>query len=407
MKNRYLEESVDNLCLMDHKMCFVSGPRQCGKTTFAKMLSSKRALHRYYNWDDVSFRRIWVKTPSELIPLGNGRDVPIVVFDEIHKEKLWKRKIKGIYDTLSDPCDIVVTGSARLSIYKKGSDSLLGRYFHFRLHPFSIRELSNARPVLPDDILGNIFSRTFDYKKQSQEILFRQLMQFGPFPEPFLLQHTQKARLWQKSRREIIIREDIRDISRIPDLSKIELMSALLPEKVGSLFSLNSVREDLEVSYDTVKRWLTYLKELYYIFEIKPYHKSIPRALKKEGKIYFWDYSEVPDESARFENLVASHLLKACHYWTDTGEGSFDLLYLRNKEKKEIDFLITRDGNPWLPVEVKLNDTNISSSWQPFLKSIQCEYGLQIVSKPHWEVKKIGNAQILVAGAGEILNYFV
>lgn len=225
-------------------MAFISGPRQCGKTTLAKMMASSRSSSRYYNWDDIEFRRLWTKTPKGVIPGGPG--LPILVLDELHKDKRWKRTLKGVYDTLERPCDILVTGSACLNVYQKGSDSLLGRYFHYRLSPFSLREMQ---------------------------------------------------------------RSDSR-----------------LPEKVGSPFSTNAMREDIEVAHDTLKRWISWLKELYFLFEIEPYSKRIARSLKKEGKIYMWDYSEVRDPGARFENLVAHHLLKACQFWTDTGEGDKEVL---------------------------------------------------------------------------------
>ena len=182
-------------------------------------------------------------------------------------------------------------------------------------------------------------------------------------------------------------------------------MVSLLPEKVGSLFSLNSIREDMEVSHDTVKRWLTYLKELYYLYEIKPYHQSIPRALKKEGKIYFWDFGEVDDPAARFENLIANHLLKACHFWTDTGYGRFDLFYLRNKEKQEIDFLIVKDDIPWIPLEVRTDSFSPSPNWRKFLHLLPCKKGVQIVAGPHRQQHRIGNKDVLVIGAAEFLDY--
>jgi uncharacterized protein len=227
------------------------------------------------------------------------------------------------------------------------------------------------------------------------------------FPEPFLSQDTRKTRIWRNNRVEMIIRHDLRDLTRIPELSQVEMLASLLPEKVGSPLSLTSLREDLEISFQTVRRWLNSLKELYYLFEVKPYHTSITRSLKKEGKIYLWDYSEILSESHRFENLVACHLLKTCHYWTDSGEGDFRLTYLRNKEKQEIDFLILRDEKPWLPVEVKLNETTPASNWKIFFKQIPCKRALQIVRKPQqWKLHSANGKHLLIASAHESLAYF-
>jgi hypothetical protein len=182
-------------------------------------------------------------------------------------------------------------------------------------------------------------------------------------------------------------------------------MTSLLPSRVGSLFSLASMGRDLEASIPTVRRWMTYLSDLYYLFEVKPWSRKIPRALRREGKVYLWDYGAVPDEAARFENLVAQHLLKACQTWTDTGEGDFRLHYLRTKEREEIDFLVVRDGEPWLPVEVKLSDGTPSPNWRRFAPLLPRRFGLQITRVPGWTLHEFPSGRIRVAGASEALGW--
>ena len=184
------------------------------------------------------------------------------------------------------------------------------------------------------------------------------------------------------------------------------MMTSILPGRVGSLFSFAAMSRDLETSIPTVKRWLSYLVQLYYAFEVKPWSRNVPRALKREGKVYLWDYAAIRDGSARFENLVACHLLKAVHYWTDTGEGEFELFMLRNKEKREVDFLVVRDGVPWLPVEAKLADTRPSDNWPAFLAALPCPRGVQIVNRPVRQIHSCGAKQVLVAGAAEALRWF-
>ncbi len=405
MRNRYLASAINSFSFTKHKIAMVSGPRQCGKTTLAKMLLKKRGAGTYYNWDEAEFRRTWTKKPSSLIPPSTPGVVPLVILDEIHKDRLWKRNLKGLYDTLVSPCDFLVTGSARLNVYRRGSDSMMGRFFHFRLHPFSLREMEQEDFLPPDKAMDFLFSRASERHQQGEKHL-ASLLAYGPFPEPLFGQDAQSARMWRRGHEQTVIREDLRDISHLPDLGRLELMASLIPERVGSLFSIASLREDMEIAFDTIRRWMTYLKELYYLFEIKPYSRNIVRSLRREGKVYLFDYPAVKDPDARFENLVACHLLKACHYWTDTGEGEFDLFYLRDKQKHEIDFLIVRDGIPWLPVEVKSNDMEPSKNWSRFLAVLPCKRGLQLVNRPVWNNHKLENGEILIAGAAEALHYF-
>jgi hypothetical protein len=405
MKDRSLAKAVEDLAFSSHKIAFVSGPRQCGKTTLAKMLLQQRETGIYRNWDEAEFRRAWAMNPSAIIPEAKDESVPLVVLDEVHKDRRWKRNLKGVFDTLTAPCDILVTGSARLNVYMKGSDSLMGRHLSFRLHPFSIRELHRSDVLAPETMREALFSRA-ERGAAAAETDLASLMKYGPFPDPLLGQDARKARLWRRSREKLVIREDLRDLSRLPDLGRIELMTTLLPERVGSLFSVASLSRDLEASIPTISRWVSYLKSLYYLFEIKPYSKRITRSIRREGKVYLWDYAVVRNAAARFENLVACHLLKACHFWTDTGEGDFELFFLRNRDKQEIDFLIVRDGKPWLPVEVKHADTALSPSWNRFMPLLGCKHGLQLVYEPNWRARQIGDAQVLVAGAAEALDYF-
>ena len=380
IEKRYLTPFLESLALQRGKMAFLSGPRQAGKTTLGKNMLKTLGRGHYYTWDDIEFRRVWTKNPKRTI-LNQDSPVSLYIYDEIHKAARWKGTLKGIYDTLENPkqSQILVTGSARLNTYRKGGDSLLGRYLHFRLHPFSVGELLRNEALNPDMVLENLLSS----QPASAEALdaFNRLFQFGGFPEPLLEANEELGVIWRRGRLEKIIREDLRDLSRLPELSQVEMLVSLLEEKVGGLLSVESLREDLEVAHSTTQRWLNYLQQLYYCYIIRPYHRSLPRALKKEPKLYLWDWSEVQNPAARFENLVAGHLLKACHFWTDIGKGNFDLFYLRDKEKNEIDFLITKNRSPWLAVEVKSKDTHWSPAFKAFRTRITIPVCLQVVQQ--------------------------
>ena len=407
-RKRYLEDYIASLCFSKNLMAFVSGPRQSGKTTMAKMMLKDRKSGEYYNWDETTFRRLWAKDPSNVIPKKKKHIKPLIILDEIHKVKLWKRNLKGIYDTLQIPCDILVTGSARLKVYQKGGDSLMGRYFPFRLHPFSIAELLHSRECLPpDQFVEALFDGSFKSTKSTRQVL-ESLLQFGPFPAPLLDGTKRYLRLWRKNRIDQVIREDLRDLSRLPELSEIEMLVSLLPERVSNLLSITSLTEILEVSYPTIKRWLHYLRALYFHFELKPYTRSISRSYKKMSKLYLWDWSEVEDESRRFENLIAFHLLKYCQFLSDTGEGVFELRYLRSRDHHEIDFLIIREGKPWLPIEIKLNRDQPSKNWNYFLKRLNCKRGVQLTKKRNInKLLYIGDAELLIVSADLFLSHLI
>ncbi len=405
--HRYLENDINTICFQADKMALVSGPRQCGKTTMAKLLLKERGRGEYYNWDEIKFRREWTKDPRLILPKHISNIKPIIVLDELHKAKLWKRSLKGLYDTQDNACDILVTGSARLNVYRKGSDSLMGRYYHFRLHPFSVAELLKENFSSAPD---NLISSLLNHPKISEKIqdTLEALYQFGPFPEPLFAANAKTLHLWQRNRIEKVIREDLRDLSNLPELSQIEMLASLLPERASQPLSIKSLSEDLEVAYTTIKRWLNYLNELYYAFTIPPYSKSLVRALKKEKKIYLWDWSEIENKGARFENLIACHLLKYCDYLTDTGVGDFELRHLKNKENQEIDFLILRNKKIFLPIETKYSDEKPSDSWKKFMSHLASPLGVQLVMKPNvYKIYEYPNYKILVISAATFLQFLI
>jgi len=419
---RYLTKIIEEMSFHFGKMAFISGPRQVGKTTLAKAILADRGAGDYRTWDDKDFRKAWVKGPkniaSQLIEVSSRATKkkatkPLLILDELHKDKRWKQGLKGLYDLYHGSFDFLVTGSARLNIFKKGGDSLLGRYFSFRLHPFSVAELVGRRSDDPAKLIELIFDDSAQKEPAKTESVssrrvFERLLEFGGFPDPYFNADQKFANLWRAGRLEKLIREDLRDLSRLPELSQVELMAGLLPDRVGSPLSIQSLREDIEVSHDTIKRWLSYLESLYYQFTIRPYSKRLTRALKKEPKIYLYDWSEIDHAGPRFENLVASHLLKACDFWTDSGHGPWNLTYLRNKEKAEVDFLITIKDRPILSMECKLTDVAFDPSVLCFAKHIGLKHHVQLVALPNiWRRQTIEGIEVIIASAERILSHFV
>jgi predicted AAA+ superfamily ATPase len=361
---RYLTKYI--LEDLKEKMVFVGGPRQVGKTTLARELVSNHFQQSgYFNWDNRQDRRSIMRShwPG---------DAELIILDEIHKYKKWKSLVKGEYDKLKDKYSFLITGSARLDLYRKGGDSMLGRYHYYRLHPFTLAELVGRKSV------PSVF-KEIPIRSQNDKALFSALDKFGGFPEPFLKQNTRVLRRWHREKVDRLFRDDIRDIEPVRDIVNMQLLGDLLPDRTGSLLSLNSLREDLEVSHRAVSNWMNILESFYYCFRIYPFAAKNFRSLKKEAKLYLWDWSEIDQEPARYENCVASHLLKLVHFLQDYEGYRAKLYYLRSIEKKEVDFLVTIDKKPWFAVEAKINDINPSPHLYYFRGKLKIPLLYQVV----------------------------
>ena len=367
-KNRYLKYYILND--LKEKMVFIGGPRQVGKTTFSeKIITSQYKKSAYFNWDNRSDRK------SIMASEWPG-DAELIILDEIHKYKKWKRHIKGEYDKLKEKYHFLITGSARLDTYRKGGDSLQGRYHYYRMHPFSIAELNGiVNEIKPFE---ELIIPSDNHNEQQLEALFN----FGGFPEPFLKHSKTVLRRWHNEKIERLFREDIRDIENIRNLDNMILLGDLLPAKVGSMLSINSLCSDIEASHRAVSSWLKILEAFYYQFRIYPFTGKRITSLKKESKLYLWDWSEINDENSKFENMVGSHLLKMVHLLKDAEGYKTDLYFIRNTQKKEIDFLVTVKEKPWFCVEVKMGNENPSPNLYYYKDRLNIPFLYQVIKKP-------------------------
>ena len=377
-------------------MVFIGGARQVGKTTLAKDIIGESFKTRYLNWDYRSDR-------DAILNYEFSPDDELLVFDEIHKYGRWKNYLKGLYDKKKGRHKIIVTGSARLDIYRRGGDSLLGRYFYYRLHPFSLTEYSGS-----DHGVSHLNVEPFQPLKflKGDEIRnkFESLFEFGGFPEPLFSEKKEFLRRWHNMRIERIVREDIRDLENIRDLSLIQILVDAMPSKVGSLLSIKSITEDISVSHKTVSSWLDILEAFYYIFRIYPFQKTRVKSLKKMPKLYLYDWSEIEDFSARFENMIASHLMKHADYLYDVLGYKTKLYFLRDLEGREVDFLMTVNEEPWFSVEVKESGKKISGPLKYFAKREAIPFHYQVVYESGVDYERDG---IRVISADKFLTAFV
>ena len=370
MKRAY-ELLVGDHFAKNRQMAFLSGPRQVGKTTLANALLPKA---KYYNYD----------RPKDALLFGTGPDsvaddagitAPAlarngVVFDELHKFSGWKRFLKGFFDLYGRELHVAVTGSARLNVYKRGGDSLMGRYFPYRIHPLSVGELIDGRLDLEQlhRKPKHVNRRTVD-----------DLLRFGGFPEPFLSGSDRFCNRWRNARRDLVFHEDLRDLSRVQDIRGVRALADLLAARVTGGINYSGLAADLQVTPDTVKSWIGLLESVYEVYTVRPWFRNVANTIRKQPNVYFWDWSSVKAGGMRNENFIASHLLKSVQWWTDSGLGEFDLHYVRDKQQREVDFLIAKDGEPYMLVECKTSmEEPMSSALPHFQKMLKVPYAFQV-----------------------------
>lgn len=371
MKKRIYDAIVEQSLNDFRQMVFLSGPRQVGKTTVASAHSDC-----YLNWDEDDAKALVLSGQQRVadycaLDLAKAK-IPVVAFDEIHKYKRWKQFLKGFFDKYEKKCKVIATGSAKLDVYKKGGDSMMGRYFPYRVHPLSVAELITTE--LPPEA---IVRESHELDKSEWEAL----CDFGGFPEPFLKRSKSFSSRWNRLRREQLLRQDVRDLTRISEIDQLAALAEILLHRSGEQLVYKSLGSEVKIDEKTAKNWVATLKHLFYGFEIRPWFKNVENSIRKTPKWFLRDWALIADPGKRFETMVACHLLKAVEAWTDLGLGEFELCYVRDKQKREVDFLVVKDHEPWFLVEAKAGEEKLSESLVYHSRQLGIKKAFQVVQK--------------------------
>ena len=348
-------------------MALVAGPRQVGKTTTCRELADV-----YLDWDNEDHRELILAGPAAVAAragLERLADRPIrIVFDELHKYRRWKQFLKGFFDTYEDRVRIMVTGSSRLDVYRRGGDSLMGRYFLYHMHPLSVAELA-GRPLSNTTHVAPV---------RLPEAEWQALRVFGGHPEPLVKRSSRFSLRWRELRTQQLLREDIRDMTGVQDIDRLAVLARLLATRSSDQLIHSSLAKQVRVSENTVRSWVATLSSFHYGFLVRPWFRNVAKALRKEPKWFLRDWSGIADAGKRTETFCACHLLKAVEGWTDLGLGSFELHYLRDTQKREVDFLVVRDEEPWLLVEAKQGAAGLSPHLDHFQRQTRAEHAFQV-----------------------------
>lgn len=370
VRRRIYDSLLEDHFRSNRQMALVAGPRQVGKTTTCRNHAAV-----YINWDNIDDRELILAGPAELVDrFGLDRlseTTATALFDELHKYPVWKQFLKGFFDTYSDRIRIIVTGSSRMDIYRRGGDSMMGRYFLYRMHPFSVAE--TACTDLPDP------KRIVRDPVKIKDVDFKALWSYGGYPEPFLKRDQRFSNRWHSLRLKQLASEEIRDLTRIQHFDQMEMLVSLLAGRSSRQLIYTNLAKDVHVTIETMRRWVEILCNLHLGFLVRPWFRNVSRSLRKEPKWFLRDWSSIANAGDKAETFVACHLLKAVEGWNDLGFGRFELGYLRDRNKREVDFIVARDGNPWFLVEVKYRDESIGRNIKYFQDQVKAPYAFQVI----------------------------
>jgi hypothetical protein len=371
METRRVYQSIVEDHLAQHRqMIFVSGPRQVGKTTLCRGRADL-----YLDWDNEDHRAVVLEGPGAVARRAGLEGLftrsPVIAFDELHRYRRWRNFLKGFFDTYEAQSRVLVTGSSRLDQYRRGGDSLMGRYFPLRMHPFSVAEL--VAPTMP--------TQPVRAPAVPADADWRALWDHGGFPEPFTRRTATFTTRWRNLRRTQLLREDVRDLTRIQELDQLDMLERLLADRSGDQVVYSSLAREVRVSENTIRSWIGTLCSLHHGFLVRPWSKNLASALRKEPRWYLRDWSGIAEPGRRFETLCACHLLKAVEGWTDLGLGEFELRYIRDRQGREVDFVVVRDGRPWFLAEAKLADTRLSPALRSYHEKTGAPHAFQIVAE--------------------------
>ena len=372
------------------RMSFICGPRQIGKTTLVQNhLEQIKQNENYHNWDSLSLRQRFASNPlffieNITIPLSFGNKVSAqerqwIVFDEIHKYPQWKNILKGYYDELKTNINFVIIGSARLDYFRQSGDSLVGRYFLFKMNPLHPHDLTGLRLNRDTAWHPKSASIPFDDSDKAFQEATAQLLELTGFPEPLSVGTKDFYERWKNNHISLITGEEPRDLSQISNIQKLQTLVFLLPERVGSPVSLNNLKNILGCAHASVQNWLEALKKVCLIFSLAPYAARLSRSVRKEQKYYFWDWGLLEEPGKKFENFIAVQLQRAVSAWNEWGKGDFNLMYVRTKDGREVDFVVTERDKPYILVESKKNDKNLAPNLKYFKSRIQAPLAFQVV----------------------------
>lgn len=345
--------------MQTRRVLLLCGVRQCGKTTLAKQIANKNA--KYLTLDNLALREIALNDPHGFVE-HNGN---LLIIDEIQRAPDLLSAIKLVVDENTAPGQYLLTGSANLQALPGVHESLAGRIRKIRLRPLTQGELLNAEPLF----LNNAFNQVFPSKinnhfnrKKMLDIAFR-----GGFPEIIKLDEKERH-LWHNDFIAALLERDLKDIAHITRYHAMKELINIIAAWSSKLMDISAICSGLAVGRNTVETYINALETLYLIERVPSWTRTDYERVGKQSKLYMtdsglmssilhWHIDQIEFDPDRSGKLLETFIFNELAAQIDTEAGKYELFHYRDREQREIDFLIEREDHALLGIEIKAGST--------------------------------------------------
>ena len=340
--------------MLERRVLLLSGVRQCGKTTLAHQLESNETEYR--TLDDGTLREAAENDPQGFVK----RNVKTLIIDEVQRVPPLLSAIKKAVDEDISYGQYLLTGSTNIQSLPTVNESLAGRIAKIRLRPLAQGEIERTTPSFFDSAFNQSFSSSStNYDRDAiLEVAFR-----GGFPEPMLLQDRGRKR-WHTDYVNAILERDLKEIARIHRKNAMRELVHTLAAWSGKFMDLSAIGSGLSIQRSTIESYINALETLYLVERVYPWIKTDYARVGKQSKLFMvdsglmtsllsWKMDQVRLDSDRSGKLIETFAFNEIMAQIDASDGRYELFHYRDREKREIDFLIEREDDALLAIEIK------------------------------------------------------
>ena len=346
--------------LADSPIVLIHGPRQCGKTTLARIIGERKD-YAYVSFDDAV-----LCTAAQADPVGFAGDLPErVILDEVQRVPALFSALKVAVDRKRSAGRFILTGSANVLLVPKLADSLAGRMEIIRLHPLAQCELNRRTTSFLDSLFAG------NFKTRQTDRLASQLAEkivAGGYPAALARPTERRRATWYRDYLDALVQRDVRDLARISSLDILPRLLTLAASQTARLLNVADLSSPFQVSRPTIRDYVTLLERVFLVDSLPPWHSNRLSRLIKTPKLHVGDtglacallginaaalIADRPLLGQLLETFAFQELRRQASWYAE----SVAFFHYRDKDGAEVDIVIERGARALAGIEIKASAT--------------------------------------------------